>query len=55
MFDDHGNVIGMTDLGGNVFINLFIPVGDALRALAIDIQEDAMATSQGTKAGSKAR
>ena len=36
MFDDKGNVIGMTDLGTeSTAISLFIPIADALRALEI--------------------
>lgn len=37
MFDDRGNVIGLVDLGrgGQKTINLFIPIGDALRVLEI--------------------
>jgi putative serine protease PepD len=49
MFDEKGNVIGLVDIGklGNdgvaVAINLFIPIGDALKTLKIDFTPAATA------------
>ena len=52
MFDDKGNVIGMTDLGfsadggGTANINMFIPIADALRVLKIEVAPAAQAAAK---------
>jgi S1-C subfamily serine protease len=49
MFDENGNVIAITDIGvladdgSQTFINLFIPIADALRALKITVADAATA------------
>ncbi len=51
MFDEFGNVIGMTDLGlaEGAGLNLFIPIADGLKVLNVDIAPD-VATSAATNA-----
>ncbi len=52
MFDDKGNVIAITDIGlsdggGNpTAINLFIPIGDALKTLSIELGPEVNALRQ---------